>query len=471
MSRPAGIGLTQRAGQFGCPAPVSTQVLPMVKSLVVVGAQWGDEGKGKIVDLLCEYFDIVVRYQGGHNAGHTIKVGDRTFVLHLIPSGIVHPDKVSVIGHGLVVDPQALLNEIEYLRSLNVEVTPERLRLSERAHLILPYHRALEAVMEQQQGDRRVGTTMRGIGPAYVAKVGRHGLRVGDLLEAELFREKLHFNVTYVNRILQAFGADPFDEDSLYARYWDLGRQIAPYITDTIGYLNTAIASGRSVLFEGAQGVMLDLDFGTYPYVTSSTTVAAGAAAGTGVPTNRLSSVIGVMKAYTTRVGAGPFPTELDDATGRLLQQRGAEVGASTGRVRRCGWFDSVAVRYAVMVNGFDALAVTKLDILDVFDEIKICTGYRYQGRLLTAYPYNHRMLEQCEPIYETVPGWQSSTSGLTRYEDLPPLARQYIARLSQLVGCEISLISTGASRSETIWIPDSYLSRLRAGWSGKPAG
>lgn len=435
----------------------------MMKNLVIVGAQWGDEGKGKIVDLLCAHFDIVARYQGGHNAGHTVKVGDRTFVLHLIPSGILHPNTVAVIGNGLVVDPEALLQEIRQLRALDIEVTPERLRISERAHVILPYHRALEAVMEQQQGDRRVGTTMRGIGPAYVAKVGRHGLRLGDLLDADWLREKIHFNVAYANRLLQAFGADQFDEDSLYASYLDFGRHIAPYVTDTISFLNTAIRQGRRVLFEGAQGVMLDLDFGTYPYVTSSTTVAAGAAAGTGVPPNCLTSIIGVMKAYTTRVGEGPFPTELNDETGRLLQQRGAEVGASTGRVRRCGWFDSVAVRYAVMVNGFDALVVTKLDILDVLDEIRICTGYRYRGKTLTEYPYSHRVLEQCEPIYESVPGWKSPTSGLTRYEDLPPLARDYVARLSELVGCPVSLISTGASRTETIWIPDSHLSHLVA--------
>lgn len=434
-----------------------------MKNLVVVGAQWGDEGKGKIVDWLCERFDIVVRYQGGHNAGHTVKVGDRTFVLHLIPSGILHPDKVAVIGHGLVVDPQALLGEIHQLRSLDIEVTPERLRLSDRAHLILPYHRAMEAVMEQQQGDRRVGTTMRGIGPAYVAKVGRHGIRVGDLLDADLLKEKIDFNVAYANRILHAFGAETFDADSLYASYRDFGQHIAAYITDTIAYLNTAMGQGRSVLFEGAQGTMLDLDVGTYPYVTSSTAVAAGAAAGTGVPPNRITSVIGVMKAYTTRVGEGPFPTELKDETGAVLQQRGVEVGASTGRVRRCGWFDSVAVRYAVMVNGFDALVLTKLDILDVFDEIRICTGYRYRGERVTEYPYNHRVLEQCEPIYESVPGWKTSTSGLTRFEDLPGLAQDYVARLSELVGCEISLISTGASRTEAILLPGSHLSHLMA--------
>jgi adenylosuccinate synthase len=438
-----------------------------MKNLVVVGAQWGDEGKGKVVDLLCEHFDIVARYQGGHNAGHTIKVGDRTFVLHLIPSGIIHPDKVSVIGNGLVVDPEAFLRELHELQSSDIEVTPERLRVSDRAHLILPYHRAIEAVLEQQQGDSKVGTTMRGIGPAYMAKAGRHGVRVGDLLDPDLLQEAIEFNVAYANRFLHAFDADLFDAHALYTRYRDFGQQMAPYIADTVTYLNTAISQGRSVLFEGAQAVMLDLDFGTYPYVTSSSATAAGAATGTGVPPHHLTSVIGVAKAYATRVGAGPFPTELKDETGALLQQRGAEVGASTGRVRRCGWFDGFALRYAVMASGFDTLVLTKLDILDVFDEIKICTGYQYQSERLTHYPYSHRRLDQCEPIYESMPGWNTSTSGLTTYEELPRAARDYVARLSEVVGCGISLISTGASRSESILIHDSHLDRLL---SGRPA-
>ncbi|MBI3951294.1 MAG: adenylosuccinate synthase [Acidobacteria bacterium] len=434
-----------------------------MKNWVVVGAQWGDEGKGKIVDLLCEHFDIVARYQGGHNAGHTIKIGDRTMAVHLIPSGILHPDKVAVIGNGLVVDPQALLNEINKLQSLDVEITPQRLRISQRAHVILPYHRAIEAVMEQLQGESKVGTTMRGIGPAYIAKVGRYGVRIGDLLDPNVLKEKIAFNMAYANRILHALDADTFDADSLFACYREFGHQIADFITDTITYLNTAISQGRSVLFEGAQAVMLDVDFGTYPYVTSSSAAAAGACTGTGVPPHHITSVIGVMKAYTTRVGAGPFPTELTDETGALLQQRGAEIGVSTGRVRRCGWFDSVAVRYAVMINGFDALALTKLDILDVFDEIKICTGYRYRGEPVTEYPFNHRVLEQCEPVYESMPGWKTSTSGLTRYEDLPRAAQNYVSRLSGLVGCEISVISTGAGRTETIMIPGSHVSHLIA--------
>jgi adenylosuccinate synthase len=433
-----------------------------MRNLVVVGAQWGDEGKGKVVDLLAGYFEIVARYQGGHNAGHTIKVGDRTFALHLIPSGIIHPDKVSVIGNGLVVDPQALLKEMDELRSLDIDVTPERLLVSSRAHLILPYHRALEAVMEQQQGDRKVGTTMRGIGPAYVAKVGRHGVRVGDLLDDDLLKEKISFNVAYANTILHAFDADTLDADMLWAQTRDAGREIRPYIADTVTYLNTAVAQGRRILFEGAQGIMLDLDFGTYPYVTSSSAMAAGASTGTGIPPHHITSVVGVTKAYTTRVGAGPFPTELTDEWGALLQQRGSEVGVSTGRVRRCGWLDGFALRYSVMINGFHTLVLTKLDILDVFDEIKICTGYRYQGQPLTEYPYNPRVLEQCEPIYESWPGWNTSTSGLTQHEDLPPRARDYVARLSTLVGCEISLISTGPKRTETIWVPNSYLNALR---------
>lgn len=427
-----------------------------MKNVVVIGAQWGDEGKGKVVDLLAEHFDIVARYQGGHNAGHTIKVGDRTFALHLIPSGIIHPDKVSVIGNGLVVDPQALLHEMAELRGLGIDVTPARLLVSDRAHLILPYHRALEAVMEQQHGERRVGTTMRGIGPAYVAKVGRHGVRVGDLLDEELLREKIEFNVAYGNRILHAFDADTLDADQVWKDIRALASEVAPYVHDTITYLNRAIAQGRRVLFEGAQGIMLDLDFGTYPYVTSSSAMAAGASTGTGIPPHHISAVIGVTKAYTTRVGAGPFPTELTDQWGALLQQRGAEIGVSTGRVRRCGWLDGFALRYAVMVNGVDALVLTKLDILDVFDQIKVCTGYRYRGQPLTAYPSNLRVLEQCEPIYECWPGWNTSTSGLTRYDDLPPQARQYVARLSALVGCPISLISTGPRRTETIWAPNT---------------
>jgi len=370
---------------------------------------------------------------------------------------------VCVIGNGVVVDPEALLEEVTMLRREGVSVTPERLRVSHRAHVILPYHRALEAVLERHLGERRVGTTMRGIGPAYEFKYGRRGVRVGDLCEPELLREKLALATEYVNRLLRAFGAEPVDPRPLYERCRELGERIAPFVTDTVAYLNRAIAEGRTVLFEGAQGTMLDVDHGTYPFVTSSSAAAGGASVGTGVPPTRITAVLGVVKAYTTRVGEGPFPTELQDEVGRLLQQGGGEYGATTGRPRRCGWFDAFAVAYAVMLNGCTALALTKLDVLDPLPEIKICVGYRYRGRLLNEYPASCEALRECEPIYEAVPGWQTPTSGLTRYEELPPKARRYVERLSQLVGCAIPLISTGAEREEMIVVPGHAVEQVLA--------
>jgi len=432
-----------------------------MRNVVVVGAQWGDEGKGKIVDWLAAHFDIIVRYQGGHNAGHTVRVGGRRFILHLIPSGILRDGKVCVIGNGVVVDPEALLEEMAMLRREGVLVTPERLLLSHRAHVILPYHRILEAVLERELGERRVGTTMRGIGPAYEFKYGRRGVRLGELCEPDLLREKLAFIAKPLNRVLGAFDAEPVNPQLLYERYRELSEKIAPFVTDTVAYLNRAIAEGRTVLFEGAQGTMLDVDHGTYPFVTSSSASAGGAIVGTGVPPTRITAVLGVVKAYTTRVGEGPFPTELQDEVGRLLQQGGGEYGATTGRPRRCGWFDAFAVAYAVTLNGCTALALTKLDVLDPLPEIKICVGYRYRGRLLSEYPASCEVLRECEPIYETVPGWQTPTSGLTRYEELPPKAQRYIERLSQLVGCDIPLISTGAEREEMIVVPGRAVEQL----------
>ncbi len=422
-----------------------------MRNVVVVGAQWGDEGKGKIVDWLSAHFDIVARYQGGHNAGHTVQIGERRFVLHLIPSGILREGTVCVIGNGVVVDPEALLDEMAMLRREGVSVTPERLLISHRAHVILPYYRALESVVEQQLGERRVGTTMRGIGPAYEFKYGRRGLRVSDLCSPSRLREKILAAAEYANRVLRAFGAELVDPRSVCERYRELGETIAPFVTDTASYLNRAIAEGRTVLFEGAQGTLLDVDHGTYPFVTSSSASAGGASIGTGVAPTRITAVVGVIKAYTTRVGEGPFPTELQDEVGQLLQRGGGEYGATTGRPRRCGWFDAFAVAYAVMLNGCTTLALTKLDVLDPLPEIKICVGYRHRGRTLAAYPASCEELRECEPIYEALPGWQTPTSGLTHYEALPPRARQYIERLSQLVGCEISLISTGAEREEMI--------------------
>jgi adenylosuccinate synthase len=432
-----------------------------MENVVIVGAQWGDEGKGKIVDLLCDRFDIIARYQGGHNAGHTVITGGRKFVLHLVPSGILHEDKACVIGNGVVVDPQALLGEIEQLREHGIKITPENLLISNRAHLIMPYHRAFEAVLEDQLGDKRVGTTMRGIGPAYEFKHGRRGIRLGDLLDEKTLREKIAFNVAQINRILAAFGAEPLDAQAMSESHLALAKQIAPFVKDTARYLNTAIADGRRVLFEGAQGTMLDIDYGTYPFVTSSSAVAGGAATGTGVAPTRITGVIGVMKAYTTRVGSGPFPTELTDEIGELLQKGGGEYGATTGRPRRCGWFDAVAVRFAAMLNDFTGLALTKLDVLDSFAEIKVCVGYKYRGQTLTEYPESIDVLAACEPVYETVPGWQTSTAGIDDFHRLPECAQEYIARLSRLVGSEVTLISTGAERNETIIRRESVLDKL----------
>ncbi|GBC76941.1 Adenylosuccinate synthetase [bacterium HR08] len=434
-----------------------------MRNVVVVGAQWGDEGKGKIVDWLSAHFDIVVRYQGGHNAGHTVQVGGRRFVLHLIPSGILREEKVCVIGNGVVVDPEALREEMAMLRREGISVAPGRLLVSHRAHVILPYHRALEAVLEQQLGEQRVGTTMRGIGPAYEFKYGRRGLRVGDLCEPQRAREKIMAIAEHVNRMLRVLGAEPIDPRPICDRYRELGEQIAPFVADTAYYLNRAIAEGRAVLFEGAQGTMLDVDHGTYPFVTSSHASAGGAAVGTGVAPTRITAILGVIKAYATRVGEGPFPTELHDDVGQLLQRGGGEYGATTGRPRRCGWFDAFAVAYAVMLNGCTALALTKLDVLDPLPEIKICVGYRRRRRILAEYPASCEELRECEPIYETIPGWQTSTSGLTRYEELPPPARRYIERVSQLVGCEIPFISTGAEREEMIIVPGRALERVLA--------
>ncbi|MBI4470866.1 MAG: adenylosuccinate synthase [Acidobacteria bacterium] len=430
----------------------------MSNNLVVVGAQWGDEGKGKIVDLLCAGFDIVARYQGGHNAGHTVWIGEKRFVLHLIPSGILHPGVTCVIGNGVVVDPQAFLSELEELHRHQVDITPERLRISDRAHLILPYHRAMEAVSERLRGDRKVGTTMRGIGPAYEDKVGRRGIRAGDLQYPEALRDRIHHNVAMVNLLLEANGEPTFSPEAVFHETLVLGEKIVSHIEDAGAYLNRAIGQGKRVLFEGAQGTLLDLDHGTYPFVTSSSAVAAGASVGTGVPPSRLGNAIGVLKAYATRVGEGPFPTELSDPTGELLRGRGGEYGASTGRPRRCGWFDAVALRYAVEINGFSSLALMKLDVLDGLDQIKICTSYELRGRRIERFPFEIRELAACHPIYESHPGWVSSTAGISQYEELPAGARAYVERLSELVECEIGMVSTGPDRHQLALGPGTGL-------------
>jgi len=423
-------------------------------NVVVVGTQWGDEGKGKIVHLITDRFDIVARYQGGHNAGHTVIIQDAKYVLHLIPSGILHPEKVCVIGNGVVVDPAALENELEMLKDFQVK---DRLFISDRAHLIMPYHRAVEAAEEDRLAEERIGTTSRGIGPCYEDKVGRRGIRLGDLSHPELFRAKLETNLALKNEMLtHLYKVEPLDAEQIYVSYMKLAPNILPLVTDTAVYLNGAISSGKSILFEGAQGTFLDLDHGTYPYVTSSNATAGGACIGTGVGPGAIDGTIGIAKAYTTRVGEGPFPTELTGQIGEHLQSKGAEFGASTGRPRRCGWFDAVVVRYACLINNIDTLVVTKLDVLDELDEIKISVGYELEGKILDRFPMQMSVLEEVTPTYETHRGWKTDTSKIHDFHDLPEAARDYLDRISKLIKTDISIISIGPERDETIILEES---------------
>jgi len=431
-----------------------------MKNVVVIGAQWGDEGKGKVVDILAPYFDMVARYQGGHNAGHTVRIGERKFVLHLIPSGILHDECECLIGNGVVIDPQAFNSEIEELRQMGVE-SEGRLFVSSRAHLILPHHTALDRAREQRLGTNNVGTTLRGIGPAYEDKAARTGVRVGDLLYPDMTRDKMRKNIEDANRELISIGADPIDPEKCVDEFLIEALRLKPFIRDSATMINGAVRDGKSILLEGAQGTMLDVDHGTYPFVTSSSATAGGAATGLGLPPRHITGALGIAKAYTTRVGGGPFPTELLDETGTYLQKRGNEYGASTGRARRTGWFDSMVVRYSVMLNGLDAIALTKLDVLDEVEEIKVCTAYRCRGELLQDMPYGANVLAECEPVYETLPGWKTNTSGITEYDDLPAAARDYVSRVEELCGTVVGMISTGPERTETIIRKDSPVS----GW------
>ena len=441
-------------------------------NLAIIGAQWGDEGKGKIVDLLAPNFDLVTRYQGGHNAGHTVIIrqesGEQKFVLHLIPSGITHPGKTCVIGNGVVVDPRALISEMDELRGKGIEVSPANLVVSNRAHLILPYHVALDRAIEAGRGGNAVGTTMRGIGPAYEEKMARRGLRVGELTDAAALPERLRANARQANRLLATLGGESIDEELLVAEGRRWCERLAPHIQDTAYFLNRAMAEGRSILIEGAQATMLDIDHGTYPFVTSSNSSIGGACTGAGIPPSRVGLAIGVIKAYTTRVGGGPFPTELNDSTGEALRARGQEFGASTGRPRRTGWFDAVVARYSVMLNGLDALALTKLDVLDELDEIRVAVGYRIDGEVTDQIPYDAGQMERAEPVYETLPGWKTTTRGIRRLADLPPRARDYLRYLAEVSGAPFAFISTGPERSETI-IESEILAR--AGLQIDPLG
>lgn len=421
------------------------------QNLAVVGTQWGDEGKGKIVDLLCEPFDVVARYQGGHNAGHTVKFGDHHYALRLIPSGILHPSKLCILGNGMVIDPEALLDEIENLRNLGVEIE-ENLKISDSAHVILPYHRALDLAREEAAGKAKIGTTGRGIGPAYETKVSRYGIRVADLLDPEVLRDKIDFACAEKNPVLQSvYGKETFDPKKLFDDYTRFGEVLAPRITNGTVLINEQIRAGKRVMFEGAQGTMLDIDHGTYPFVTSSNTVVGGVCTGLGVAPKHIHHVIGVAKAYTTRVGGGAFPTELNDATGEHLRKRGNEFGTVTGRPRRTGWLDLPVVRTSAMLNGLDALAITKLDVLDDFDEIPVCTHYNVHGERWQTFPAFAVAHNDYKPEYKKLKGWKQSTVGITKFNELPQAAKDYVKYIEDEIGCPASIISTGPRREETI--------------------
>ena len=421
-------------------------------NIVIIGMQWGDEGKGKIVDLLTEYADVVVRFQGGNNAGHTVVVGQEKVILHLIPSGALYRDKVCVIGNGVVVDPQVLLQEIDELRKRGHFLDDRQLLISEDAHLIMPYHRRIDAARERMKGEGKIGTTGRGIGPAYEDKAAREGIRFGDLLEEKLFREKLAVILAAKNQYLETCLKDQaFDLESLYQEYRGYGDRLKKFAGNVSLFVNGQMKQGRQVLFEGAQGTHLDVDHGTYPFVTSSNTVAGGACTGAGVGPTKITEVLGVSKAYTTRVGSGPFPTELNDATGERIRERGREFGATTGRPRRCGWLDIPLLRDSIRLNGLTGIALTKMDVLSEFDTLKICTSYKYQGQRVEDVPSRVQVLKECEPVYEDHPGWKAELRDARSFQDLPPKAQDYVRRIEKLTETEVTLVSVGEKRAETI--------------------
>jgi adenylosuccinate synthase len=431
--------------------------------IVIIGAQWGDEGKGKVVDLLADRFDVVARYQGGHNAGHSVYVGERAFVLRLLPSGIIHPDKICVLGNGMVIDPKAFFEEVDQMIGLGIEISPERLKVSARAHLILPYHRVLDHTSEERLGNEKVGTTLRGIGPAYEDKIGRRGVRVADALDKDLLKSRIERGLAEANRVIVLYGREPLRSDEIFDEISALAERMRPFVTDTTQILNKAIRDGKRVLLEGAQATLLDIDHGTYPFVTSSNPTAGGAAVGAGIPPHKISGVLGIVRTYTTRVGEGPFPTEMladEEDMAHLIRERGNEYGSVTRRPRRCGWFDAVATKYAADLNGFSSVALTKLDVLDALDEIRVCIGYRLDGREIDYFPAIASELRRIEPVYETLPGWNTSTLGVTKLEDLPENARNYVDFLSNSIGVEIGLISTGPERDQTIICHGSIMER-----------
>lgn len=428
-----------------------------MSGVIIVGAQWGDEGKGKLVDVLTEKADVVARYQGGHNAGHTVVISNEKFVLHLIPSGILHRNKLCIIGNGVVIEPSALIKEMDSLKEKGIDVN-DNLLISKNAHLIMPYHMAIENQHEAKRGSKKIGTTGRGIGPTYVDKMARTGIRVADLYSPRVFREKLEANLSDINYILEnRYKAKGFTVDGVIEEYDQYAGRLAAYVADTDIIINDALSKNSKVLFEGAQGTLLDIDHGTYPFVTSSSAVAGGACTGLGVGPTKITKVLGVVKAYTTRVGEGPFPTEIKGATGEELRERGGEYGATTGRPRRCGWLDFVGLRHAVRVNGLTGIAITKLDILDTFDKIKLCVAYKHNNVIYNDFPKEVQTLEEAEPVYEEMDGWKESTLGIKEFTLLPVNARKYLRRIEDTLGLGIDLISTGQRRDELILIREQF--------------
>ena len=427
-----------------------------MSAFIVLGAQWGDEGKGKMTDYLAEEADVVVRFQGGNNAGHTVEVGDKQYKLHLIPSGILYDEKKNVIGNGVVVDPQALFEEIEYLESMGVKVTPEKLMISDRAHLIMPYHKVLDKLKEKARGKNDIGTTGKGIGPCYTDKIERSGIRICDLLHADVFEEKLRENVKvknlYITKVLEG---EPVDVEKVLADYKEYAKKIKPFVKDTSVKVYDSIKANKNVLFEGAQGMLLDIDYGTYPYVTSSNTIAGGVSNGVGIGPNLITNAVGIAKAYTTRVGKGPFPTELTDSVGDWIREKGHEYGVTTGRSRRCGWLDLVILKTTARVCGLTSLAVTKIDTLAGLEKIKVCVGYKFDGQIIDYFPASLEDLAKCEPVYKEFDGWDDSVADARSYEELPQNAKEYLKTISEFTDTRIAYVSVGAKRDHTIKVSD----------------
>ena len=429
-----------------------------MSNVAIIGAQWGDEGKGKVVDLFTREADIIVRFQGGNNAGHTLVVDGKKTILHLVPSGALHAEKLCIIGNGVVIDPKVLIEEIQALKAQGHLTSDQQLRISEQAHVIMPYHKAIDLARERLRGKGKIGTTGRGIGPAYEDKIARVGIRFVDLLEEDTFREKLERNIEEKNFYLKAILKErALDFDEIHGRYGEYREKLKSYVTNTGLLLDQQIRAGKRVLFEGAQGTLLDVDHGTYPYVTSSSTVTGGACSGSGIGPQNIQQVIGISKAYTTRVGSGPFPTEIDGPDGETLRREGAEFGATTGRSRRCGWFDAVGVRHAVRMNGMTGIALTKLDVLTGFKKVPICTGYRAAGKLISEFPASCKLMESAEPVYEELDGWDETLHQVRNFSDLPKSAQIYVRRIEEVIGTEIILVSVGPGREQTILLKNPF--------------